>query len=169
MWISVHVFICHLYIFFGEVHVQFFGLFKKLGCWLTYYWVLRVLYILWMPVDGLSFHSLNSVFCRAKVFNSMKSEGVSCSVMSDSLWPHGLEPSRLFCPWDFPGEKTGVGFHFLLQGIFPTQGLDPGLPHCRQTFYCLSHQGSPVYSINSIFLRIFCDPRVQKFSHIFWI
>ena len=44
---------------------------------------------------------------------------------------------------DFPGKSTGVGCHFLLQGIFPTQGLDPGLPHCRQTFYPLSYQGSP--------------------------
>ena len=39
---------------------------------------------------------------------------------------------------------TGVGCHFLLQEIFPTQGLNPGLPHCRQTLYCLSHQGSLV-------------------------
>ena len=44
--------------------------------------------------------------------------------MSDSLQPHGLEPTRLLCPWDFPGKNTGVGSHFLLQGIFPTQGLN---------------------------------------------
>ena len=60
--------------------------------------------------------------------------------MSDSLWPHGLY--RLFHPWDFPGKNTGVGCHFLLQGIFPTQGLNPGLPHSRQMLYCLSHPGS---------------------------
>ena len=53
--------------------------------------------------------------------------------MSDSLRPHGLWPTRLLCPWDFPGNSTGVDCHFLLQGIFPTQGLNPGLPHCRQT------------------------------------
>ena len=47
-------------------------------------------------------------------------------------------------PWDFPGMNTGVGCHFLLQGIFPTQGLKLGLPHCRQTFYRLSYQGSPI-------------------------
>ena len=41
----------------------------------------------------------------------------------------------------FPGKSTGVGCHFLLQGIFPTQGLNPGLLHCRQTLYRLSHQG----------------------------
>ena len=45
-------------------------------------------------------------------------------------------------PWNFPGKNTGVGYHFLLQEIFPTQGLNLGLPHCRQTLYCLSHQGS---------------------------
>ena len=39
----------------------------------------------------------------------------------------------------FPGKNTGVGCHFLLQEIFPTQGLNPGLPHCRQTLYHLSH------------------------------
>ena len=43
---------------------------------------------------------------------------------------------------DSPGKNTGVGCHFLLQEIFPTQGLNLGLPHCRQTLYCLSHQGS---------------------------
>ena len=43
----------------------------------------------------------------------------------------------------FSRQDTGLGCHFLLQGIFPTQGLNPGLPHCRQTLYPLSHQGSP--------------------------
>ena len=61
--------------------------------------------------------------------------------MSDFLWPHGLEPSRLLCPWDSSGKNTGVGCHFLLQGIFPTQGLNPGLPYYRHTLYGLSHQG----------------------------
>ena len=44
---------------------------------------------------------------------------------------------------DSPGKNTGVGCHVLLQGIFPTQGSNPGLPHCRWILYCLSHQGSP--------------------------
>ena len=46
----------------------------------------------------------------------------------------------LLHPWDFPGKNTGVGCHFLLQVIFPAQGSHPGLPHCRQTLYHLSHQ-----------------------------
>ena len=52
---------------------------------------------------------------------------VSCSVMSHCLWPHGLPPTRLLCPGDSPGKNTGVGCHFLLQGIFPTQGSNPHL------------------------------------------
>ena len=61
---------------------------------------------------------------------------VSRSVMSNSLWPHGL-----LCPWYSPGRNTGVGSHSLLQGIFPIQGLNPGLLHYRKIIYCLSHQG----------------------------
>ena len=45
--------------------------------------------------------------------------------------------------WDSPGKNTGVGSHALLQGVFPTQEVNPGLPHCRQIRYCLSYQGSP--------------------------
>ena len=58
---------------------------------------------------------------------------------------HGLQPTRLLRPWDFPGKNTGVGCHFLLQEIFPTQGLNPSLPHCWLTLYLLSHQGSPEF------------------------
>ena len=50
---------------------------------------------------------------------------------------------RLLCPWDSPGNSTGVDCHSLLQGIFPTWGSNPGLPNCRQTLYRLSHQESP--------------------------
>ena len=64
--------------------------------------------------------------------------------MSDSLQPHGLLPIRLLRPWDFPGKGIGVGCHFLLQAIFPTQQSNLGLPHCRQMLYRLSHQGSPM-------------------------
>ena len=61
----------------------------------------------------------------------------------ETLRSHGLLPTRLLHLWNFPGKSTGVGCHFLLQGIFPTRGLNPGLPHCRQTLYHLSLQGSP--------------------------
>ena len=52
-----------------------------------------------------------------------------CSVVSNSLWPYGLGSSRVLYPWNFPGKSTGVGWHFLLQGIFPTQELNPCLLH----------------------------------------
>ena len=69
-------------------------------------------------------------------------------------WVKSLIRARLFAtpwivactklphPWDFQGKSTGVGCHFLLQGILPTQGLNLGLSRCRQTLYRLSHQGS---------------------------
>ena len=50
----------------------------------------------------------------------------SRSVVFDSLRPHGLQPTRLLCPWDSPGKSTGVGCHSLLQGIFLTQGSNSG-------------------------------------------
>ena len=65
-------------------------------------------------------------------------ESESCSVISDSLQPHGL-----YSPWNSPGQNTGVGSLSLLQGISPTQGLNPGFPHCRRILYQLSHKGSP--------------------------
>ena len=54
-----------------------------------------------------------------------------------------MDSTRLLCSWDSPGKNTGVGCHSLLQGIFPTQRLNPGLLQCRQSLFCLSHQGSP--------------------------
>ena len=69
-------------------------------------------------------------------------EWQSHSVVAASLQPHGLELSKLLCPWVFPGKNAGVGSHCLLQGIFPTQGSNPGLPYCRQCLYHLNHQGS---------------------------
>ena len=66
---------------------------------------------------------------------------VSYSVMSDFLQPHGLYLTRLLCSWNSPSKNTGVGCHYLLQGIFPTQGSNLGLLHCRQILYHLSHQG----------------------------
>ena len=52
---------------------------------------------------------------------------VVCSVVSSSVRPQGLGPTTFLCPWDSPGKKTGVGCHFLLQGIFPIQGPNPHL------------------------------------------
>ena len=69
----------------------------------------------------------------------LNNQSESRSVVSDSLWPHGL-----YSPWNSPGQNTGVGSLSLLQGIFPTQGSNSGFPHHRQIIYQLSHQGSPI-------------------------
>ena len=67
----------------------------------------------------------------------------SHSVVSDPL-----QPPRLYSPRNSPGQNTGVGSLSLLQGIFPTQGVNPGLPHCRQILYQLSHRGGPRANYN---------------------
>ena len=72
---------------------------------------------------------------------------LSCSVMFDFLLPLGLQPTRLLCPRNSP-KNTGFGCHFLLQGIFPTQGSNPCLLHLLQwqaDSIPLSHLGSPCY------------------------
>ena len=63
------------------------------------------------------------------------SESESCSVLSDSSRPHGL-----YTAWNSPDQNTGVGSLSLLQGLFPTQGSNPGVLHCRRTLYLLNHQ-----------------------------
>ena len=68
----------------------------------------------------------------------MWDESESCLVVSDSLWPNGL-----YSPGNSSVKNIGVGSLSLFQGIFPTQGSNPGLPHCRRILYQLSHQGSP--------------------------
>ena len=57
--------------------------------------------------------------------------------------PRTTQVTRLLCPWNSSGKKTGVGSYFLLQGIFPTQRLNLGLLYCRQILYCLSHREGP--------------------------
>ena len=71
---------------------------------------------------------LSSVVLLAEVLsfsNRHTGWSVSRSVMPDSWRLHGLEPTRLLCPWNFPGKNNRVGCHSLLQGIFLTQGLNP--------------------------------------------
>ena len=71
-------------------------------------------------------------------YHESESESTSCSVVSDSFQLHGLDS-----PWNPPGQNPGVGSLSLLQGIFPTQGSNPGLPHCRRILYHMSHQETP--------------------------
>ena len=78
--------------------------------------------------------------------------------MSNSVRPHRRQPTRLPRPWDSPGKNTGVGCHFLLQGIFPAQTLNLGLLHCRQILYHLGHQGVSF----SVFLFC-CNTRMSDY------
>ena len=71
------------------------------------------------------------------IYIQNESESVNHSVVFNSLRPHGL-----YSLWNSPVQNTGVGSLSLLQGIFQTQGVNPGLLHCRQILYCLSHQAS---------------------------
>ena len=87
-----------------------------------------------IPLTG----SRQDLFILWKNDKKVKSESEICLVMSNSLWPCGL-----YSPWNSPGQNTGLGSLSLLQGIFPTQGSNPGLPHCRLILYHLSHKGSP--------------------------
>ena len=66
------------------------------------------------------------------------SESERCSVVSNSLQPH-----EVYSSWNSPGQNTWVGRLSLLQGIFPTQGSNPGFLHCRRILYQLSHKGNP--------------------------
>ena len=79
----------------------------------------------------------------------VKSDLLSCVKFFVIPW---TVASQLLCPWDSPGKNTGMGSHFLLQRIFPTQELNMSLPHCRQILYCLSHEGSKRY----LELQIYC-------------
>ena len=88
--------------------------------------------------------------------------------MSDSLRPHGL-----YSPWNSLGQNPGVDSHSLLQGIFPTQGSNPGLSHCRQILYQLSHKESPrilAYPFLSLLQGIFlAQESNQGVLHCRWI
>ena len=74
------------------------------------------------------------------------------SVMSDSLQPHGL-----YSPWNSPGQNTGVGSLSLLQGIFQTQGSNPGLLHCRQILPCWASREAPLRGAGVIYENSQCS------------
>ena len=77
------------------------------------------------------------------IISELSEVAQSCLTLCDPM------DTRLLRPWDFLGKSTGVGCHFLLQGIFLTEGSNPGLPHYRQTLYHLSHRGSLIIQDNT--------------------
>ena len=101
----------------------------------------------WRP-HTLLMLSLQSQHCHSSV-GSM--HVCLCQLLScvNSLWSFGLQPTRLFCPWDFSGKNTRVDCHFLLQGVFPTQGSNLHLLcllHFRWIFLSAEPSGKPVES-----------------------
>ena len=86
---------------------------------------------------------------------------LDASALSNSLWPLGLQHTRFLCPWDSSGKNTGMGCHALLQGIFPTQRLNPGVLNSRQTLYHLNHpmgmHSDQIRSVAQSCLTL-CDP-----------
>ena len=90
-----------------------------------------------MVMVGLCEHTKQCFIVYFKWMRRSPGGSESCSVMSNSLRPHGL-----YSPWNSLGQNTQVGSLSLLQGIFSTQGLNPGLLHCGQILYQLSHKGS---------------------------
>ena len=88
----------------------------------------------------------------------------SLSVVSDSLWSHGL-----LCSWNSPGKNTGVGSHSLLQGTFLTHGSNPDLSHRRQILYYLSHQGSPKNTGVGSHSHLQGSSRHRDWTQVSWI
>ena len=88
-------------------------------------------------------------------------ENASHSVVSDSLWPH-----ELYSPWNSPGQNTGVGVLSLLQGLFPTQGLNPGLPHCRQILFFFFNCSGFCHTLKWISHGFTCVPHPDPPSHL---
>ena len=91
-------------------------------------------------IKRIVFASLNQYFSTFPhiYLQSFQLVKVKVTQLSLTLRPHGL-----YSPWNSPGQNTGVGSLSLLQGTFPTQGSNPGLPNCRGILYQLSHKGSP--------------------------
>ena len=129
-----------------------------------------------VPPCGNSFSKQSQIFshvpCLWEPGSSRRKElpvpflSLCCAVLSHSVVLTLCDPMD-YCPpgtsvhGDSPGKNTGEGCHTLLQGIFPTQESNPGLPHCRQVLYCLSHQGSWWLNLSrcfpNILLPFFCS------------
>ena len=92
---------------------------------------------------------------RKQIMDICEVKSLSCFRLFATSWTVAYQAP--LSPWDFPGNSIGMDCHFLLQGIFLTQGSNPGLPHCRQTLYRLSHQGTEVVDICVRAANRLCD------------
>ena len=99
----------------------------------------------WVVVQhwGFQMQSKRSNECSSFATSSSKMSCVNAQSCPTFCSTHGLSPTRLLCPWDFPGKNTGVGCHSFLQGIFPTPGSNPCLLNWQADYLPLSHLESP--------------------------
>ena len=104
--------------------------------------------------NNLSILSFNFSIYKVKTIIKLNGK-VLVTQLCVTLQTHGLQPARLLCPWDYLGKNTGVGYHFLLQGIFPTQGSNSGLPALQEDSLLSEVQGKPN---NKAILLLFTHP-----------
>ena len=127
-----------------------------------------------------TFSPINRQICSKKYHHfpshPLPMHACMCSFISDSLLPHGLEPTKLFCPWDFPGKNTGVGFHLLLPETFPTQeskrNSSPMSPSLQTDSLPQNHWRCPPTLHSHFNLATFWPIKhalVMSFTSIFWI
>ena len=99
-----------------------------------------------IPLLNVDLKQMGLLMCCVKFLKAWSISRFSCVQLLVTPWAVACQ---LLCPWNYLGKNTGVGSHSLLQGVFPTQGLNSGLLYCRQTLYHLSHQGSPEFSLKT--------------------
>ena len=120
-------------------------------------------------IFSLSIHKFLGIWVVSIFLETIESETeVTQMCPTHSEWPHRWQPTRLLRPWDFPGKSTGVGCCCLLYGTFLTQGLNPGLLHCRQTLYCLSHLDYYKHSYTGFCVDICFSLRIDWWNVYLW-
>ena len=145
----------------GDNLYFFFFAYRPVKCFFSFFSLLSLDVLITAAVFFPSFlfllialHCCDSFCCTAKWISYTHTccALFSHSVVFKALQRHGLKPARLLCPWGFSRQEYWRGLHALLQGIFPPQGGNPGLLHCRRILYHLRHQGSPIrIHISSLF------------------
>ena len=141
IYVILWILLLYTIIYYNKSYIYFIFLLKLLSLatedmfrWLLCPWHFLIIVFLFLFSMFVYIFS----FQHYKILQAHLAWKLKSLVMSDSLWPHGL-----YSPWNSPGQYTGVGSLSLLQGFFPTQGLNSGLPHVRRILYQLSHQESP--------------------------
>ena len=98
------------------------------------------------PWRHMGTHTLGKSLYQVFIHKDLSSSHCCCLVTKSCwtlLWPHGLQPTKLLCPWGFPGKHSGVACHLLLQGIFLKQGLNLHLPELAGGFFTIEPPGKP--------------------------